>query len=95
MAPADGEITHGSQLQQERVVKVRNSHPVVKPQEKSYQMRVSHMVQMWDLRPVINRRTNAKFTHGCNWPNGDICWLIPFGGTMSSRTSEETASPQS
>ena len=41
---------------------------------------------------VVHRRTNVKFTHGCNWPNGDICWLIPFGGTMSLRTSEETAS---
>ena len=37
----------------------------------------------------------GKFTHGCNWPNGSIGWQIPFGGTMSSRTSEETASPLS
>ena len=60
VAPAEGEITHGRQLQQERVVKVRNSHPVVKPQEKSHQMRISHMVQMWDLRPVVKSQDKCE-----------------------------------
>ena len=45
MAPADGEIIHGHQLQQDRVVKVWNSHPVIKSQEKSHQMQISHVVR--------------------------------------------------
>ena len=98
VAPADGENTHGSQQQESnKSVNFASYHKNHRkrvidreafPHGKDMRFESCCKLTGWEL-------SYGKFTHGCNWPNGSICWQIPFGGTMSSRTSEETASPQS
>ena len=94
VAPADGEITHGRQLQQERVVKVWNLHPVVNRGKESSNAKFTRCryAEFASCHKSQEKRHQMRISHRIvigQW------WHLPanpFWGTLSSRTSEETAS---